>query len=503
MSAFAGAARRGTPLAVLIGGILLLALAAVSGHGAKQLGPLVAVLAIFTVWQRSILRWHSLVALILLVVLFVPIGRYKLPGSLPFNLELYRVVVALVVTIWLASLLIDRRVRLRRTPFDAPLLLLAACIIVSEIVNPNRVNPYSSFVAKTLTFYLSFWLVYYVTATTIRSRDSVSFLLKLLAFGGSLIGLFAVIEQRTGFNIFDHLHSVLPILTFDPLFTDTLRRGGNLRVLGPSEHPIALGAMLIMILPLTVYFARTSTRRWWFGAALIVLGSLASGSRTAITMLVAEIVIFLRLKPKETKRLWPLCVPAIVVVHAFLPGAIGTFRAAFFPKGGIIAEQSQLASNENAQLAGGRIRQLRPMIAEAGHHPLFGEGLGTRITGFDVPLAIRNAPILDNQWLNNLLDVGYVGLFLWLWLFVRAIRRLMRESRNARDDDDAWLFAGLAAAMTAFPIGMLTFDAYGFTQVFFVFWILLGLSAAMLMIVSRERQSTRAHSSGARSRPGQ
>jgi hypothetical protein len=49
---------------------------------------------------------------------------------------------------------------------------------------------------------------------------------------------------------------------------------------------------------------------------------------------------------------------------------------------------------------------------------LFGEGFGTRQTGFNNPL--RNAPILDNQWLNNLLDVGYIGFFLWVWLFVRA-----------------------------------------------------------------------------------
>ena len=115
------------------------------------------------------------------------------------------------------------------------------------------------------------------------------------------------------------------------------------------------------------------------------------------------------------------------------------------------------------------------MVAEASRHPLFGEGVGTRITGFNSPL--RNAPILDNQWLNNLLDVGYIGFFLWVWLFVRAVRRLLREARSATTRATRWLFAGLAATMVALPVGMLTFDAYGFTQVPFVFWIVLGLSA--------------------------
>ena len=249
-----------------------------------------------------------------------------------------------------------------------------------------------------------------------------------------------------------------------------------------------------MILPIAVYFARTGRRRWWVGAVVIVLGALATGSRTAVVMLVAEIIVFLLLKPEETKRLWPALIPAVVVIHFFLPGQIGSFKDAFFPKGGLIAEQTQLSQDANAQLAGGRIRQLKPMISEASRHPLFGEGFGTRITGFNTPK--RNAPILDNQWLNNLLDVGYIGFFLWVWLFARAVRRLFREARWADDEGDQWLFAGLAATMFALPIGMLTFDSNSFVQVPFLFWIILGLSAVLI----RERRA-RSASHADRARP--
>ena len=118
------------------------------------------------------------------------------------------------------------------------------------------------------------------------------------------------------------------------------------------------------------------------------------------------------------------------------------------------------------------------MISEASRHPFFGEGFGTRLTGFNTPK--RNAPILDNQWLNNLLDVGYIGFSLWVWLFARAVRRLFRESRGANDEGDQWLFAGLTATMVALPVGMLTFDANSFVQVPFLFWIILGLSAVLI-----------------------
>ncbi len=120
------------------------------------------------------------------------------------------------------------------------------------------------------------------------------------------------------------------------------------------------------------------------------------------------------------------------------------------------------------------------MLSEASGKPFFGEGYGTRITGFNTP--DRNAPILDDQWLNNVLDVGFVGLGAWVWLMVRAVRRLFRASRAPSHVDDDWLFAALAASVTSFAVGMLTFDAFSFTQVTFIFWVLLGLSAALLRI---------------------
>ena len=174
------------------------------------------LIAIIASAHRSLFRWHSLVGLILAVVLFVPIGRYKLPGNLPFNLELYRVVVALVVAIWLASLLVDARVRWHSTPFDRPLLLLLACVLMSEIANPGRVNLYGSQVAKTMTFFLSFVLVYYVVATQVRRRESIDFLLRFLTVGGAVIGALAIVERRTHFNAFNHLHAILPFLTYRP-----------------------------------------------------------------------------------------------------------------------------------------------------------------------------------------------------------------------------------------------------------------------------------------------
>ena len=85
-----------------------------------------------------------LVALIVWVILFIPMKVYSLPATLPFKLEMYRLLVALIAAGWLLSLLADPRVRFRRTPVDGPIRLFVFAVLGSVIVNRSRVNTLES-----------------------------------------------------------------------------------------------------------------------------------------------------------------------------------------------------------------------------------------------------------------------------------------------------------------------------------------------------------------------
>src|SRR5688500_15559734 len=74
--------------------------------------------------RKPILPWTRLLIALLLVILFIPIRRYKLPGDAGFTLEPYRVLVALIVAGWGTALLVDPRVRLRRSGFELPIGLI-------------------------------------------------------------------------------------------------------------------------------------------------------------------------------------------------------------------------------------------------------------------------------------------------------------------------------------------------------------------------------------------
>ncbi len=136
----------------------------------------------------------------------------------------------LVVLVWLASLLVDPNVRLRRTPLDAPLALIVAASLGSVAVNYGRVAPLASAVLKALIVFLSFIVVFYFISSVVRTVAGVVAVTQFIVCGVAVIAFFSIIERRTGFNIFDHVRIVLPFLQFDggalqyPIRTDSRDR---------------------------------------------------------------------------------------------------------------------------------------------------------------------------------------------------------------------------------------------------------------------------------------
>jgi hypothetical protein len=479
MKVFIGEARGG-PLvssALMVGAIGLLGVTVWTNFALQTTAPIIAVAVTALIAYRRLLSWPALIALILLVILFVPMKRYSLPSSLPFHLEPYRLIVAFVLVGWLASLLIDPRVNFKRTLLDKPLTLFIFAALFSLIFNKARVNSVSPDVVKKLVFFASFILVLYLVASSIRRYRDVDFLVRVLVGGGSVVAVFSVIEARTGYNVFNHLNSFLPYLKGNNFakLAATANRGARLRVFASSQHPIALGAALMMLVPLAVYLARShGTKRWWFAAGLLVLGSLATVSRTAVVMMLVMIMIFIWLRPQEMKRLWPLILPALLLIHFAIPGTLGTLRASFFPRGGLVSQQT------HQRVGSGRLATLGPALhTEFRPNPLLGEGFGTRVSVADENVPVPNGPILDNQWLGTLLETGVVGALSFAWIFLRFVRRL---GRAAKDDPSprGWLLAGFAASVGAFGVGMFFYDAFAFIQVTFMLFIFLGLGIATL-----------------------
>ena len=189
-----GAGRR--PLfsvALLLSSLLVLAVSVSTQPSVAVVAASVALLIPFVYAHRWLLEWRRLVALVVLVVLFIPIKRYGLPGNMPFDLEPYRLVLALVLIGWFVSLLIDPRVRARAAGVEAPILVIAIASVLSDTANSQRINQLqvNSEVVKGLMFLASFFALFYFIVSVVRTRQQVERLVEVLCLGGAVVGVLA------------------------------------------------------------------------------------------------------------------------------------------------------------------------------------------------------------------------------------------------------------------------------------------------------------------------
>ena len=430
------------------------------------------------------ISWVGLICVLVGVVMFIPIRRYALPGALPFELEPYRLLVAVVVTGWFAALLVDPRVRLHPTGLRGPLMLLLFAVLGSLAVNPAEVSAEQTQVIKSLTFLFSFLLVLLLIVSVVTTREAVDRILKVLVGSGAIVAVFAIIESRTDYNVFNDLGRVIPFLRLEEV-PDIPGRGARLRVFASAQHSIALSAAMVMLVPLAFYLAvRTKRRIWWLAGGLMVVAAVATISRTGILMLAVILVVFAVLRPADARRALPIGLPLLIMMHLAIPGALGSLQAAFQPKGGLVAEQQ----TDPGQIGSGRVADLGPALDQAARRPILGQGYGTRVTDDNQ----KKDNILDNQWLGTLLETGILGVAAWIWLFGRTVRRLGARAR--RDPSDlGLLMTALAGSITAFAVGLFTYDAFAFIQVTYIMFILVALSAVLLRVTGDgvdEREKT-------------
>jgi polysaccharide biosynthesis protein PslJ len=426
---------------------------------------------------RWFTQWRVMISAIGLCILLVPIARYGLPIELPFQLEPYRAIVVVVAIAWLLTLLAEPDgFRVPHTGLGAPLTAIVLVLTVSVVVNLHTIHERGVMtdVIFKASFFVSFFLVMLMIGSVLRTRAEMDFVIKALVGGAAVVSFFTLVENKTGYNVFNHVHQIMPLFRFQPGgVPDYLEaRGTGFRVYGSAQHPLALGAALVTLLPLGIYLG-FRTRRWfWWGAAgLICIASFATVSRTAVMMLFVEGVVLVALKPRELKRYWWVVPPLLVAVNIAVPSTLGTLKSSFFPEGGLIAQQSTTPGGD----ASNRVADLGPSLEEAKKTPFVGQGWGTRLPEHLDPT--KSNRYLDNQWLGILLEAGWFGVLIWLWFFLRNVRLLAGAA--VRDDSPhGWLLAGLAAAVFAFAVGMFTYDAFGFTQATLLMFAVVGIGIA-------------------------
>ena len=301
-----------------------------------------------------------------------------------------------------------------------------------------------------------------IAAECLTSLFDVRRVLRALVWGGAFCGVVAALQFWMSMDIAPYLRE-LPGFSLNFDNAGILDRGALNRVAGTAIHPIELGVVAGMLLPLAIYLAmydsERSLRSRWAPVALIGIAIPTSVSRSAILSVTLALAVFVVLMPAR-QRLVGLCAMPFALCAVFMsaPGVIGTLTA-FFRAGN--SDPSVATRVDDYPLA-------ERLVAQA---PWFGHGPGTYI-----PENLLD--VFDNQYLKTVVELGLVGLVAFVACLLVPLIAALVARWHSDDPELRMLCAALAGAVLAATVCSFTFDSLSFPMFSNVFALVIGLIGA-------------------------
>lgn len=450
---------------------LFLALAAVSVVGAIYSPALIVVfpLAILAMrYKKEVFNWANTVCFYAAILLLIPVSPYKLLSGLPVDVEFNRVAAVIVLSFWSIGLLVDPKMRLRRTHFELPLLAFSSVILLSVILNPDAIANYVQFIitGKLIIRFASFIIMLYFVATVLRDNKQADRVLKFLTVIAAIISVGGILERLTGYNFFFHLDSYIPYLYADPHSIEGEFRGGVVRVSSSIDHPIALSVVLAMLLPITVHYILESKQTvnkafYILTAGLSIVTMFLTVSATALVALMTLVGWLMMRNFRYAMLLVLVLAFGLTVVANAFPGTVDALLGRLSP--------DYLIQKEIHNETGGRFSDYPKIWKEFRYKPWLGHGFGTFIND--------KFFYLDNQYLKFAYEIGLLGLMAFFWLCMSVINRFLKASRYLRDRGSILL--AIMTSLLVYMVTCLTFDTFGFAQVTQLFFILMAIGVAI------------------------
>ena len=150
------------------------------------------------------------------------------------------------------------------------------------------------------------------------------------------------------------------------------------------------------------------------------------------------------------------------MVHLAAPGVLGNFLEFLNPKNVLSMEVGN---------ANGRLADYPRIVALFEQKPLFGRGVGTFLP--------EKFFFVDNQYLLSLAEIGLLGVFALLNLYLGSFAKLIGAGRKLPEGDSSMATAA-GISVLVFAVASATYDTLGFPQVTALFFIILGIGFAIL-----------------------
>ncbi|MGA8709301.1 MAG: O-antigen ligase family protein, partial [Steroidobacteraceae bacterium] len=300
-----------------------------------------------------------------------------------------------------------------------------------------------------------------VTTDGITSIDRLQTLVRRIVAGATALSVLGIFQTLTGDNLAKYIN--IPGLSDSATFLETEIRGDLVRPSVTAINPLEFAAVVGTCLPLAIYLARNDAlglrNRRWLQVALIGAAQVMTISRTGIlALIVVGVVLLPTWTRRERWRAYGAVLIGAFVLFLTVHGLLGTIKNLFLA----------FSSDSSTTSRTGAWSSAVPFIFQ---HPWLGHGFGTFLPATYF--------FTDDQFLNTLIEAGFVGLLALLGLFVTGWFAA-RSARRASDDHGVRdLGQCLAGSIAVAAVTFGTFDAFGFPMMASLTFIILGCAGAL------------------------
>ncbi len=381
-----------------------------------------------------------IVGLLMALILVLPMARARGGRS--------AILVAAAI-LWAGRWLLGARPAWRRTALDLPIACFAAWALLSAAASARALYSLEKFGQELVA---SFGLFYLVQAHVRSERDHRRIL------GALGVGVLLM----AGYGLWEWSRPWHPPGTY----IRSLTIGGTY-----------IGAYLAVAVPVAA--AQTAVKGWawrgwwWLVTGLGLLCLVPTQSRAAWAG-VGIALVFLAVV--AVRILWlPLVAAAVAAPFLFGPDVVHRFLT-------LVSPAHALADISTVDRIPIWIYALQRIV----DHPFLGFGFGRQIPGVVMGEGYRSGELVvqggrlgyaHNTFLDVGLQMGVVGLALFVWLLAAVLVALWRAWRAAPPGYPRMVAAGVLAMALAFPVRAMTNNYYADDPVI-MFWFLVALALA-------------------------
>ncbi|HET9251879.1 MAG TPA: O-antigen ligase family protein [Candidatus Eisenbacteria bacterium] len=387
-------------------------------------------------------------------------------------------------------LVVDRSVLLLFTFFGAVLL---STFVVQDV--PEAIRWLTTFLLEGL-------LLYFVAVNLFRTPDRLRRALNVLVVCGAVLGGLTLYQEAT--RAYDRQFGGLAqrnlefLLHEENMARDPFRPAQKIAVSnragGPVGEPNRYAQILLVLLPLAFFRARSEESRkvriaLLAGAALILAGVLLTYSRGGFVTVVVMAAILALTRTVRLRTLAWGAAALVLIVLVLAPGYV--LRVATLQETPGLLEGTRESQSEEVMRS--RLTEMLAAWSVFVDHPVVGVGPGQYAPVYsaeymsdpDIAYKVIDRPRrAHNLYFELAAETGILGITTFLALVGWIQVKLWRAWRRLRDErpDLAGLALGFFVAIWGYLVSAvflhLSYQRY--------YWLLLGLAAAALHVVTNE-----------------